>query len=74
MAHPDEDVVRAGFAAFGQGAADALRQQCFAADIRWHFPAAVFSPVATKGWTGSSSSPAGSPGFRAARTALSCTT
>jgi hypothetical protein len=38
MAHPNEDVVRAGFAAFGRGDVDALRQQYFATDIRWHFP------------------------------------
>jgi hypothetical protein len=37
MTHPNEDVVRAGFAAFGRGDADAL-QQYFAPDIRWHFP------------------------------------
>jgi uncharacterized protein len=38
MAHPNEDVVRAGFAAFARGDLDALRHQHFAADIRWHFP------------------------------------
>jgi ketosteroid isomerase-like protein len=37
MAHPNEDVVRAGFTAFAQGDMDA-RQQIFAPDIRWHFP------------------------------------
>ncbi len=37
MSHPNEDVVRAGFAAFAQGDPDALRQY-FAPDIRWHFP------------------------------------
>jgi ketosteroid isomerase-like protein len=38
MAHPNEDLVREAFAAFGRGDIDALRRQYFAADIRWHFP------------------------------------
>lgn len=38
MAHPNEDLVREAFAAFGRGDIDALRHQYFAPDIRWHFP------------------------------------
>lgn len=38
MAHPNEALVREGFAAFGRGDLDALRDQYFAADIRWHIP------------------------------------
>jgi uncharacterized protein len=38
MAHPNEDLVREGFAAFGRGDMDALRKQFFADDIRWHVP------------------------------------
>jgi uncharacterized protein len=38
MAHTNEDAVRKGFAAYAQGDIDALRNQHFAADIRWHFP------------------------------------
>jgi ketosteroid isomerase-like protein len=38
MAHPNEDVVRAGFAAYARGDIHALRDQYFAADIRWHYP------------------------------------
>jgi hypothetical protein len=38
MAHPNEDVVRAGFAAFARGDIEALRSEYFAPDIRWHFP------------------------------------
>ena len=38
MAHPNEDLVRQGYAAFGTGNFDALRSQIFAEDIRWHFP------------------------------------
>jgi ketosteroid isomerase-like protein len=38
MAHPNEDVVREAFAAFGRGDIDALRNQYFAEDIRWHIP------------------------------------
>lgn len=37
MAHPNEDLVREGYAAFGRGDMDALGQ-FFAEDIRWHFP------------------------------------
>jgi uncharacterized protein len=36
MAHPNEVLVRDGFAAFGRGDMDALRNQYFAEDIRWH--------------------------------------
>ena len=38
MAHPNEDFVRDGFAAFGRGDIEALRTQFFSPDIRWHFP------------------------------------
>jgi len=38
MAHPNEDLVREGFAAFGRGDIDALRDRYFAGDIRWHVP------------------------------------
>jgi uncharacterized protein len=36
MAHPNEDLVREGFAAFGRGDMAALRKQFFADDVRWH--------------------------------------
>jgi uncharacterized protein len=36
MAHPNEDVVREGFAAFGRGDVDALRKQFLADDVCWH--------------------------------------
>jgi uncharacterized protein len=49
MAHPNEDLVREGFAAFGRGDIDALRDQYFAGDISWHFPGR--SPVAGDGGT-----------------------
>jgi uncharacterized protein len=35
MAHPNEDLMREGFAAFGRGDMDAVRK-FFAADVRWH--------------------------------------
>jgi hypothetical protein len=38
MAHPNEDLVRGGFEAFGRGDLEALRREYFAEDIRWHFP------------------------------------
>jgi ketosteroid isomerase-like protein len=38
MTHPNEDLVREAFAAFGRGDIDALQRQYFAPDIRWHFP------------------------------------
>jgi hypothetical protein len=36
MAPPNEDLVPEGFAAFGRGDMDALRDQYLAGDIRWH--------------------------------------
>ena len=36
MAHPNEDLVREGFAAFERGDMDALRKQFFADDVCWH--------------------------------------
>ena len=38
MAHPNEDLVREGFAAFGRGDMDTLRKQLWTDDIRWHVP------------------------------------
>src|SRR5438552_1794626 len=38
MAHPDEDLVREAFAAFGRGDLDALRNQYFTPDVRFHYP------------------------------------
>jgi len=38
MSHPNEDLIREAFAAFGRGDIDALQAQFFAPDIRWHFP------------------------------------
>ncbi|MBV9093964.1 MAG: nuclear transport factor 2 family protein [Streptosporangiaceae bacterium] len=38
MAHPNEDLVRQGYAAFGSGDLDALQNRFFAEGIRWHFP------------------------------------
>jgi len=38
VAHPNEDLVRGGFEAFGRGDLDALRREYFAEDIRWHIP------------------------------------
>ena len=38
MAHPNEVLVRGSFAAFSRGDMDALRNQYFAEDIRWHQP------------------------------------
>jgi ketosteroid isomerase-like protein len=38
MAHPNEDLLREGYAAFARGDLDALQNQFFAADIRWHYP------------------------------------
>ena len=37
MAHPNEDLVRRGYAAFGTGDIGTL-QELFADDIVWHFP------------------------------------
>jgi ketosteroid isomerase-like protein len=36
MAHPNEDLVREGFAAFGRGDMDALQKQFFTEDVRYH--------------------------------------
>jgi uncharacterized protein len=38
MAHPNEDLLREGYAAFGRGDLDALQHQFFAPDINWHYP------------------------------------
>jgi uncharacterized protein len=38
MAHPNEDLLREGYAAFGRGDLDALQDQFFAPDISWHYP------------------------------------
>jgi ketosteroid isomerase-like protein len=38
MAHPNEDLLRDGFAAFGRGDIEELRTKTFAEDIRWHVP------------------------------------
>jgi uncharacterized protein len=38
MAHPNEDRTREGFAAFGRGDFDALKDQFWADDIRYHVP------------------------------------
>jgi ketosteroid isomerase-like protein len=38
MAHPNEDLLREGYAAFGRGDLDALQNQFFAPDITWHYP------------------------------------
>lgn len=36
MAHPNENLLREGFAAFQKGGLDTLRYQVFAEDIRYH--------------------------------------
>jgi uncharacterized protein len=38
MAHPNEDLLRDGYAAFGRGDLDTLQNQFFAPDITWHYP------------------------------------
>ena len=38
MAHPNEDVMRKGIAAFQRGDMDALRKEFFTDDVRWHSP------------------------------------
>ena len=38
VGHPNEDLVREGFAAFGRGDMDALRKQIMTDDVRWHNP------------------------------------
>jgi uncharacterized protein len=60
MAHPNEDFVREGYAAFARGDVDALQNRFFAPDIRWHFPghnpfAGDFTGIAdVMGWLGRS--------------------
>ncbi len=44
MAHPNEDLLREGVAAFQRGDLDALREKYFAENIRWHTPGK--SPIA----------------------------
>lgn len=38
MAHPNEDLIRKGFEAFGRGDMDALRGEFLAPDITYHVP------------------------------------
>lgn len=38
MAHPNEDLVRAGFAAYSRGDVQALLTEFFSPDIVWHVP------------------------------------
>jgi uncharacterized protein len=38
MAHPNEDLVREGYAAFARGDIEALQNRFLDPDIRWHFP------------------------------------
>jgi uncharacterized protein len=38
MAHPNEDLVREQYAALERGDMDALRNQCWTDDVRWHVP------------------------------------
>jgi uncharacterized protein len=38
MAHPNEDFIREGYAAFGRGDVDALQHRFFAEDVRYHVP------------------------------------
>ena len=38
MAHPNEDLVREGYAAFERGDLDALQRKFFAEDVRYHVP------------------------------------
>ena len=65
MAHPNEDLVREGYAAFGRGDVEALQSQFFAPDIRWHFPgqspfAGDYSGLAeVLGWLGRSAEASG---------------
>ena len=44
MAHPNEDLIRAAYAAYANGDIDALRQEFLAPDIRGHYPGT--SPLA----------------------------
>lgn len=65
MAHPNEDLVREGYAAFGRGDVETLQSQFFAPDIRWHFPgkspfAGDYSGLAeVLGWLGRSAEVSG---------------
>jgi ketosteroid isomerase-like protein len=38
MAHPNEELVREAYAAFGRGDLDMLQNRFFTDGIRWHFP------------------------------------
>ena len=38
MAHPNEDLIRKGFDAFSKGDMDVLRNEVFAADVKYHIP------------------------------------
>jgi ketosteroid isomerase-like protein len=38
MAHPNEDLAREAFEAFGRGDMDALRKQYWTEDVRFHIP------------------------------------
>ena len=49
MAHPNENLVQEGFAAFGRGDMDALRKQFFTDDVRWHNPCRGLVTVMTLG-------------------------
>lgn len=44
MAHPNEDLIRAAYAAYASGDIDKLRQEFLAPDIRGHYPGT--SPLA----------------------------
>ena len=50
MAHPNEDLLRRGYDAFGTGDMETLAA-LLADDIVWHFPAATRSPETTRGGT-----------------------
>ena len=49
MAHPNEDLVREGFAAFSRGDMDYLQKQFFAEDVRFHLPAVASWRGSTRG-------------------------
>jgi ketosteroid isomerase-like protein len=38
MAHPNEDLIRRGFEAFSKGDMDALRNEQFTSDVKYHAP------------------------------------
>lgn len=38
MAHPNEDLIRRGFEAYGRGDIQALQTEFFSPDIVWHMP------------------------------------